>query len=236
MRRTYLTSAGPDAPLPPEAPFQTPVITLITGRVIILLGHQAVLAPVVDSINDHRPVVNATVAGQYAGPVFDGRRGQLTVATPRRDEAGTVDGKLSEVEWNSAAVLTGFSQFFPSDGIAAQDSTEVLVWYSATALHVGVRAFAPVGSVRATLADRDRISQDDNVQLFLGTYSDSRQALVFAVNPLGVQSDGGLMKPAPPPVVDSSEARRDRARTPIWHPTTCGSRKAKSPITGSKWN
>ncbi len=168
------------------------MITLIVGSVFVLIAHQAVPAPVIDSIGGHWSVVNAATGGQRAGPVFDGRRRQLTVATPRRDEAGTVDGQLSEVEWNSAAVLTGFSQFFPSDGIAAQDSTEVLVWYSATALHVGVRAFAPAGSVRATLADRDRITQDDNVQLFLGTYNDSRQALVFAVNPLGVQSDGVL--------------------------------------------
>lgn len=89
-------------------------------------------------------------------------------------------------------MLTGFSQFFPADGVPAQDSTEVLVWYSATALHVGIRAFAPAGTVRATLSDRDRISQDDNIQLFLGTYGDSRQAMVFGVNPLGIQSDGVL--------------------------------------------
>ncbi len=128
----------------------------------------------------------------HTGPVFDGRRGQLKVATPRRDAEAVVDGKLDEPQWATAALLTGFSQFFPADGVAANDSTEVLIWYSASALHVGIRAFAPAGTVRATLADRDRISSDDNVQLFLGTYSDSRQALVFGVNPLGVQSDGVL--------------------------------------------
>lgn len=128
----------------------------------------------------------------HPGPVFDGRRGQLKVSTPRREAETTVDGKLDEPEWASAALLTGFSQFFPADGVAANDSTEVLVWYSSTALHVGVRAFAPAGTVRANLADRDKISADDNIQLFLGTYSDSRQALVFGVNPLGVQSDGVL--------------------------------------------
>lgn len=130
----------------------------------------------------------------HAGPVFDGRRGQLKVSTPRRDAAAVTDGKLEEAEWNSAALLTGFSQFFPLDGVPAQDSTEVLVWYTATALHVGIRAHAPAGAVRATLSDRDRITQDDNVQLFLGTYGDSRQAMVFSVNPLGIQSDGVLIE------------------------------------------
>ena len=138
----------------------------------------------------HGSTVNAHGGGP--GPVYDGRRGATAVALPRGDRAPVVDGVLDEPEWSSAALLTGFSQFFPNDGVAAQDSTEVLVWYSATALHVGLRAHAAPGTVRATLADRDRITQDDNVQLFLGTYNDSRQALVFAVNPFGIQSDGVL--------------------------------------------
>jgi hypothetical protein len=93
-----------------------------------------------------------------------------------------------------AARLVGFSQFFPADGVAAKDSTEVLVWYSPTALHVGIRAFAPPGTVNATLADRDRIGGDDQVQLLLGTFDDQRQAMVLAVNPLGIQADGTLVE------------------------------------------
>lgn len=148
-------------------------------------------SPLVRSVSARRPTTPASAeATRLAGPVYDGRRGQLRVSIPRRDATITVDGALTEPEWGQAALLTGFSQFFPLDGVAAQDSTEVLVWYSANALHVGVRAFAPAGTVRATLADRDKITQDDNVQLFLGTYDDSRQALVFSVNPFGIQSDG----------------------------------------------
>lgn len=122
--------------------------------------------------------------------VHHGRKRELDVRVPRDTGRAIVDGRLDEPVWQRAAMLTGFSQFFPADGVAAGDSTEVLVWYSATHLHVGIRAFAPPGTVRATLADRDRITQDDNVQLFLGTYGDSRQAMVFGVNPLGIQSDG----------------------------------------------
>jgi hypothetical protein len=161
---------------------------LLAGAAVLLTtAGQSSSGPLADSLP-----ARSVVAPARSGPIFDGRRGQLNVATPRRDASTVVDGRLDEAEWGGAALLTGFSQFFPADGIAAQDSTEVLVWYSATALHVGVRAYAPAGSVRATLADRDRISSDDNVQLFLGTYSDSRQAMVFAVNPFGIQSDGVL--------------------------------------------
>jgi hypothetical protein len=124
--------------------------------------------------------------------VYHGREGRTQVATPRHDARVVTDGALDEPVWQEAALLTGFSQFFPTDGEPASDSTEVRVWYSATALHLGVRAFAPAGTVRATLADRDRITQDDNLQFFLGTYDDSRQALVFAVNPFGIQADGVL--------------------------------------------
>ena len=131
---------------------------------------------------------------RHTGVVYHGRSGALAITTPRDGASTTVDGVLDEPVWRKAALLTGFSQFFPTDGVAARDSTEVFVFYSATALHVGVRAYAAPGTVRYTLADRDRITQDDNIQLFLGTYDDSRQALVFAVNPIGIQSDGVLIE------------------------------------------
>jgi hypothetical protein len=130
----------------------------------------------------------------HAGKIYVGRAGAVQVVTPREAVETLVDGALSEPVWRKAALLTGFSQFFPTDGVPARDSTEVFVFYTATALHIGIRAYAPAGSVRYTLADRDKITQDDNVQFFLGTYNDSRQAMVFAVNPIGIQSDGVLIE------------------------------------------
>jgi hypothetical protein len=125
--------------------------------------------------------------------VYHGRANQLRVRPPRLEEVGAVvDGRLDEPQWARAALLTGFSQFSPTDGAPAADSTEVLVWYSPTAIHFGIRAFEPHGVPRATLADRDRIGADDQVQILIGTFNDARQATVFAVNPLGVQADGTL--------------------------------------------
>src|SRR4051812_24736159 len=126
--------------------------------------------------------------------VYNGRAGRLDVQPPRLDAALTVDGTLDEPAWAEAVMLTGFSQFSPVDGVPAADSTEVLVWYSTTAIHFGVRAFEAHGQVHATLADRDKIAADDNVQILLGTFDDGRQASVFAVNPFGVQSDGALVE------------------------------------------
>ena len=128
-----------------------------------------------------------------AQDIYNGRANQLRVRPPRLDEAGvSQDGRLDEPQWARAALLTGFSQFAPIDGTPADDSTEVLVWYSQTAIHFGIRAFERHGAPRATLADRDRIGADDHVQILLGTFNDGRQATVFAVNALGVQSDGTI--------------------------------------------
>src|SRR5918998_1149002 len=125
---------------------------------------------------------------------YDGRTGKLSVRAPRIEAEPEIDGKLEEAVWGQAAVLTGFSQFSPTDGVPAADSTEVLVWYSPTAILFGIRAFEAHGAVHATLADRDRISSDDYVQILLSTFNDGRQALVFSVNPLGVQADGALVE------------------------------------------
>ena len=127
-------------------------------------------------------------------PVYSGRERKLDVAPPRIEAAVTIDGRLDEAPWQRAAVLTGFSQYAPVDERPAEDSTEVLVWYSPTAVHFGVRAWARPGTVRATLADRDRIYNDDYVGIMLGTFDDGRQATVFAVNPLGVQGDGTMLE------------------------------------------
>ncbi|MGZ8377414.1 MAG: DUF5916 domain-containing protein [Gemmatirosa sp.] len=126
--------------------------------------------------------------------VHHGRRGELEVALPRAEADVQIDGSLNEPAWTRAARLTGFSRFQPTDGEAATDSTEVLVWYSPTAIHFGVRAFAPAGTVNATLADRDRISGDDHVTVLLSTFDDARQAMAFSVNPLGIQMDGTLVE------------------------------------------
>ena len=136
------------------------------------------------------------LAPQDPGPpgTYSGTARQLDVKVPRFEQPVAIDGHLDEPVWKSAAVLTGFSQYAPSDGVPAADSTQVLVWYSATAIHFGIRAFQPAGTVRATLADRDKISQDDNVTLLLSTFNDGRQAAVFGVNPLGQQADGMLVE------------------------------------------
>jgi uncharacterized protein DUF5916 len=130
-----------------------------------------------------------------AAAVYSGRDNQLHV-TPARVEtpAIIVDGALDEPAWQQAARLTDFSQYSPVDGRPADDATEILVFYSPTTIYFGVKAHAAPGAVHATLANRDRIDADDGIQIFLNPFKDGRQALVFGVNPLGIQADGALVE------------------------------------------
>ena len=123
-------------------------------------------------------------------PVYHARQGQTEVSVPRVEATTVVDGVLDEPVWSRAALLTGFSVYQPVDQRPSPDSTDVLVWYSRDAIHFGVRAFEPHGAVRATLADRDKVTSDDNVEILLDTYDERNRAMVFAVNALGVQADG----------------------------------------------
>ena len=129
-------------------------------------------------------------------PTYSGRDRQLDVRIPRVEADALIDGDLSDSVWAHAARLTGFSQYAPNDGVPAADSTEVLVWYSPTAIYFGIRAFEQHGRPTMTLANRDQIFGDDNVQILLGTFPDGKQALMFAVNPVGVQGDGSLVEGA----------------------------------------
>ncbi len=134
--------------------------------------------------------VSLALAG---GPApHSGRERQLDVAIPRIETGAAIDGRLDETVWSEAARLIDFSTYAPVDDAPAAEPTEVLVWYSPTAIYFGIRASAPAGTVRATLADRDRLETEDQIQIYLSTFNDGRQAFMFAVNPLGVQADGAL--------------------------------------------
>lgn len=124
------------------------------------------------------------------GRAFPGT-GAPGVDIPRITATATVDGVMDEPVWAQAARLTGFSQFTPVDGRPAEEETEVRVWYAPDAIWFGIIARdREPGTIRATVADRDNLSNDDNVRLFLDTFNDRRRAYFFGVNPLGAQEDG----------------------------------------------
>ncbi|HEU5048901.1 MAG TPA: hypothetical protein VFU00_01190, partial [Gemmatimonadales bacterium] len=85
-----------------------------------------------------------------------------TAAIPRIDAEVIVDGRLDEPAWVEAARLTGFRQYQPVDSRPAEQETEVRVWYSPSAIHFGIIASdASPQSIRATVADRDNLGDED---------------------------------------------------------------------------
>lgn len=125
-----------------------------------------------------------------AGSIVAGS-GAPSFTIPRAEAEPAVDGVLSESEWSTAARLSGFWQYEPSDGVPAAQATEVRVFYTSKALHFGIIAHVrPGANINATLSKRDNILNDDRVIIYLDTFNDRRRAFVFGVNPLGVQLDG----------------------------------------------
>jgi hypothetical protein len=152
------------------------------------------------------------------------------VPIPRLDDSAVViDGQLDESVWINARALRGFSQYVPNDNRPAEDSTVALVWYSSSAIYVGIRAWQDSASVRATLADRDNIAGDDYVQLVLDPLGDRRQAFLFGVNPLGIQSDGTLTD-APRHSIDITNSSQTGAYTVDLNPDFIYSSKGR--LTG----
>src|SRR4051794_9697352 len=139
-------------------------------------------------------MIIGTLLVALSAAAFSGRDNQIHVQPPRLESTVTIDGVLDDAAWTEAVRLTGFSQYAPVDGRQAEQVTEVLVFYSPTAIYFGIRARAGPGSVHATLGSRDRIEADDAIEIFLNPFNDGRQALVFGVNPLGIQSDGALVE------------------------------------------
>ncbi|HKJ02089.1 MAG TPA: carbohydrate binding family 9 domain-containing protein, partial [Longimicrobiales bacterium] len=124
---------------------------------------------------------------------YSGRLGQLQVRVPRLEGAAVdIDGDLDEAVWAQAALLADFTQYEPVEGVIPEEGTEVRVFYSDDAIYFGVRALDPhPDQILARLGERDRaVFGDDWVRIMLDTFNDQRQAYVFYVNPLGLQTDG----------------------------------------------
>jgi hypothetical protein len=101
-----------------------------------------------------------------------------------------VDGRLDEEEWRLAPVVDEFTQQEPAEGEPASERTEVRLLYNARWLFIGVRAFdSDPGGIIATEMRRDaeRVFDEDNFQVIIDTFRDSRSGYMFVTNPLGAK-------------------------------------------------
>jgi hypothetical protein len=123
---------------------------------------------------------------------YSGRTGRLEVSIPKFDVDVDIDGNLDDEVWSRAALLSDFTQYEPVESIPSTETTETYVFYSSDAIYFGIRALDRNPElIQARLGERDRaVFNDDWIRIMLDTFDDQRQAYVFYVNPLGIQTDG----------------------------------------------
>ncbi len=109
---------------------------------------------------------------------------------PRLEVPPTIDGQLNDAAWANATVFGDFLQTDPGDNVAPSHPTEVMMGYDAKHLYIAFKIIQDREKVRATVARRDNIFDDDNVGVYLDTFNDQRQAYALFFNPFGIQLDG----------------------------------------------
>ena len=102
----------------------------------------------------------------------------------------TIDGRLDEDVWKQAAVFKDFYQTDPGNNVAPSKPTEAYLLYDEKNLYIGFKCWDEKDKIRATVAKRDEVFNEDNVRVWLDTYNDQRRAYILGFNPLGIQQDG----------------------------------------------
>ncbi|MCA1817705.1 MAG: carbohydrate binding family 9 domain-containing protein, partial [Acidobacteria bacterium] len=149
-------------------------------------------APVTSDTSTTRETVNAakkvaSAGGHHTVTLPPEKSSPLRI--PRFDKAPAIDGKLDDEIWKHAAAFKDFYQTEPGDNIAPSRPTEAFMGYDSHYLYVAFHCYDEPGQVRARVAKRDEIFDDDYVVLFIDTFNDQRKAYEVDFNPLGIQAD-----------------------------------------------
>ncbi len=94
------------------------------------------------------------------------------VQIPRFDAPPVIDGKLDDAVWQTAALFGNFLQTSPGDNIKPTHPTEFMMGYDAKNLYMAFRVKQDRNTIRATVARRDNIFNDDHVLVHLNTFND----------------------------------------------------------------
>jgi hypothetical protein len=113
-----------------------------------------------------------------------------SVRIPRFDAPPQIDGVLNDEIWKNAAIFGDFVQISPGDNVKPTHPTEFMMGYDAKNLYLAFRIIQDRKTIRATVARRDNIFNDDYVLVHLDTFNDQRQAYLLFFSPLGIQADG----------------------------------------------
>ncbi|MEW6213456.1 MAG: DUF5916 domain-containing protein, partial [Acidobacteriota bacterium] len=108
----------------------------------------------------------------------------------------TVDGALTEPQWEQAASIGDIVQREPKPGEAATEQTIVKLLYDDQNLYIGAICYdsAPDRIIGTQMARDGDLSADDRVEIIIDTFHDRRNAFYFATNPLGALVDALIIE------------------------------------------
>lgn len=118
--------------------------------------------------------------------------GQLVVADRVADaERIAIDGSLDEAVWQQPPLRQPFITMFPTYGKELEEETEVWVAYDDHNLYFAFRCYeSKPDRIKTSVAQRDKIANDDQVGVWLDTIGTKQSSYEFYVNPNGIQMDG----------------------------------------------
>ena len=168
------------------------LISLFTLSVIPVIAQSSLVKPAPSpgsDKSDTRSKASAPALAPKSGIDLPAEK-KNPVNLPKFEKPPVIDGKLDDEVWKSATVLKDFYQVQPGDNIAPSKPTEVLLGRDAKFLYIAFHCYDEPDKVRATIAKRDDIFNDDYVGILFDTFNDGRKAYEFDFNPLGIQADG----------------------------------------------
>jgi len=108
------------------------------------------------------------------------------------NKAPVLDGSLADSVWQLGALVETFIQQEPNEGYPASERTEVRILHDGETLYLGILAYDsnPLALTATEMRrDSEQILSEDNFQVILDTFRDSRSAYMFVTNPLGAMLD-----------------------------------------------
>ncbi|UCD64758.1 MAG: carbohydrate binding family 9 domain-containing protein [Candidatus Zixiibacteriota bacterium] len=100
-----------------------------------------------------------------------------------------IDGDLGDRGWQGAQPARNFTEHSPGEEVAPPVRTEAFVAFDDKNLYLAAVCYADPATVRASMCERERIFDDDNIGFFFDTYGDATRAYIININPYGIPYD-----------------------------------------------
>jgi hypothetical protein len=114
------------------------------------------------------------------------------LAATRTEAPPIIDGNLDDAAWKAAVPSSAFTQQTPFDGFGPSERTTIRVLYDDQALYFGFDCQQLHSPIMGRLTRRDHDSESDWVWIQIDSRRDGKNAVMFAVNVVGVIADGTI--------------------------------------------